>query len=51
MRLFSEASSSGNTKNKLGIHDHTNWLIILNKDFEYVQRPFQIGRIFKWVPL
>lgn len=47
--IILRASSSGNTKNKLGIHDHTNWLIILNKDFEYVQKPFQIGEFLNGI--
>ncbi|MBZ0179841.1 MAG: HAMP domain-containing histidine kinase [Melioribacteraceae bacterium] len=43
------AGSSGNTRDKTGIHDNSNWLIKLNQDFEFVNEPLEIGEFLNGI--
>src|SRR5690606_2780523 len=47
--IILSAGSSGNTTDKTGIHDNSNWLIKLNQDFEFAQKPLEIGEFLNGV--
>lgn len=47
--IILKASSSGNTRDKTGIHDNSNWLIKLNLDFEFVNEPLEIGEFLNGI--
>lgn len=41
--ILAHGGTSGNTRNKVGYHDHTNRLFIFNSKFELINEPFSIG--------
>jgi len=47
--IILRASSSGNTIDRIGIHDNANWLIFLDKQLNFIEKPYMIGEFLNGI--